>query len=142
MIATSTAELIPMLLYRRIVAIIHYYQLVFIFPMVNNTASAGPKYNAEQIADIKSRIEAAHVYLRENDLDVAAYVETVNLALHVPELGDVFVNRTVPMLKDTRYEKKSPILSPIQSTHAEEGTATDSEQRPSETTDEAAQADA
>lgn len=62
-------------------------------------------YTPDQVKDIEKREADALAYLKENGLTPAASIQKVNVG------GDIFADRLVPFLRDTKY---SPVTSPIQ----------------------------
>lgn len=62
-------------------------------------------YTKEQVEETQEREKKALAFLKDLDLTPAAIVQKVNLG------EDMFVDKVVPYLRDTKYSSK---LSPIQ----------------------------
>lgn len=62
-------------------------------------------YTPEQVKEVQEREKKALEMLKELELTPAAMVEKFNVG------DDVFADRVIPYLKDTKYSEK---LSPIQ----------------------------
>ncbi len=62
-------------------------------------------YTEEQVKDIQEREKKALEYLKDNGLTPAAIVEKVNVG------KDMFVDKVIPFLQDTKY---TSVPSPLQ----------------------------
>lgn len=62
-------------------------------------------YSDDQVKDIQEREAKALAFLKESQLTPAASIQKVNLG------GDIFGDKLIPFLKDTKYET---VVSPIQ----------------------------
>lgn len=71
------------------------------------------EYTPEQVEDIKSRIQKAADFLKENQLEVSAVLTKVNVG------ENIFADRVVPTLTDTKFK---PIKSPYGGENSEQST--------------------
>lgn len=60
----------------------------------------------EQEEDIKNRVEAAKVYLKENNLDIAAQTLTPNLGNLDSKFNNIFGFYVQPYICDTKFLNK------------------------------------